>query len=226
MSVHFSPPPKTLAVFRVDGALFDTSMARASSWMLMQQRDWSARLAGTTLAATLPHMLRSLWSDNDIAQRAMWAPLRGCSEDRLELLAEDFARDILAPSLRPVAARFHADALERGDHVVWVTPLPRRLLGELPQEMGAHHVLCNTLEMTHRAATGLLTGPLQTGELDGMWLRTYAQQRGLSTDFSLGYGARATDATLLSAVARPCAIHPDSALRRLAKRLDWPVVLT
>ena len=74
-------------------------------------------------------------------------------------------------------------------------------------------------------ATGRLADPIVAAWTGGSWLRDYASEHGLELSRCAACGHSADDGVLLSGVGRPVAVNPDQGLRRMARDLDWPVVV-
>jgi phosphoserine phosphatase len=215
--------PPTAALFRVEGVLVQRSARAAAAWMAARQQLISHRLLALgALALSAP--LAAPGGDPLLATRLAWRALEGCSEDRMWVLAEDWWNLQLRPRLHTPGVELLRRCQEQGMKVLLLSDHPEQAIAPLQALLGADALLCNRLEVVHGALTGALVPPIFTGQVDGTWLRNEARRHGVDPERCLAYGASGSDATLLSAVARPCAVTPDRALRRLAATFDWPVV--
>jgi len=210
----------TAAFVRAEGPLLPYGAVRAAAWLAANAQDLgsrAARLGGVALAA--PFGL----SDPILALRLAWGALRGTSEDRLEILGEEYWET----QLRGKLVRVGQDLLERaradGHRVVLVSDHPDCVARHLAEAIRADVLVCNQLELRAGRATGRIADPLAS-RFGGPALQAFASAHGLSLAGSLAYGTAGTDIALLAGVGRPCAVAPTAELRRAARDLDWPVV--
>lgn len=215
------PPLRSAAFFRVEGALVNRSAAFAAAWLAANSQQLTQRI--TRLGAVALSRPVQLAGDPTLASRLAWMGLRGTSEDRLVVLGEEFYELYLRDQVRPVARDLLDQARRAGRSIVLVSDNLDVIVRPLAEELGADELLCNRLELRNGRATGRLADPV-VGRLGGQRLKELAVQRGLDLASSCAYGAHEVDAALLSAIGLPCALHPDRALRRVARDLDWPVV--
>ena len=209
------------AFFRVEGPIVSRSSALAAAWLAANSQEIGLRL--TRLAAVGLSAPVRLGGDRTTATRVAWMGLRGMSEDRLEVLGEDYFEAHLEGSIRPVAKELLARARREGQAIVLVSDHLEAMVRPLVASLGADHLVANRMEIRKGKATGRLLDPV-VGRLGGAWLKGFAAEKGLDLAQSSAYGAREADVALLSSVALPCAVHPDRGLRAAARDLDWPVV--
>lgn len=213
-------PREAAAFFRVEGALTGRTAAFTAAWLAANSQQIGQRLTRLgAVALSAPFH----YGDPTLAARLAWMGLRGTSEDRLVVLGEEFYETYLRHDLRPVALDLVAKAHAAGRRVVLVSDNLDVVVRPLAEQLGATDVLSNRLELRNGRTTGRLVDPVIT-RLGGQRLRAFAAERNIDLSGSCAYGASEADTTLLSAIGLPCAIHPDRALRRVARDLDWPVV--
>jgi phosphoserine phosphatase len=213
----------TAAFFRVEGVLVRRSARACAAWMAARQQQVGHRLLALG-AVALSAPLGAPGGDPLLATKLSWRALEGCSEDRLIVLAEDWWALQLRPHLHPPGLELLTRCREQGMQIVLLSDHPEPAIAPLRDLVRADALICNHLAMERGRLTGALIPPIFTGQVDGTWLRAEARRLGVDPEQSLAYGASASDATLLSAVGRPCTVTPDRALRRLAATFDWPVV--
>jgi len=208
------------AFFRVEGAVVPCTAAFTAAWLGANSQRVGQRIARVgAVAASLPF----LGGEARRAARLTWLGLRGTSDDRLEILGEEFFETWMRDRVRPKAVELVARARAEGRRIVLVSDNLDVVVRHLADRLEADELLCNRMEMRDGRATGRLLDPV-ISRLGGRQLQELAERRGLDLEASSAYGAHETDAALLSAVGLPCALHPDRALRRVARDLDWPVV--
>lgn len=226
MSVHFdSPPSRPLAVFRLEGVLWDRSAEHPSAWVGARLRDPGHRLLALGAAALSRPLSRpGRLHAPGAAVRLRWRGLKGCSEDRWVVLAEDYRTQVLSRHRHAPGHRMWDRCGAQGHTRVVVTAWPHTLAAPLADALGADALFANRLALQDGQLTGELVAPVLSDVVDGGWVRALAREHGAAPHDTFAYGRTEADAPLLSGVARPCAVTPAPALRRLATALDWPTV--
>lgn len=211
--------------FRVEGTLTPRPTIATCAWLAANAQAVGERLArlGNVALAT-PFLSFGPLRDATTGSRVAWMGLRGLSEDRLVVLGEEYAERFLIPSLREVGLELVRDARKQGLRVVLISDNLDVVVRHVADHLGIDDLVCNTMEMRKGKATGRLRDPIVTGHVASEWVRGFASEEGIDLGASSAWGAQAEDGMLLGAIGRPCAVHPDWQLRRMARDLDWPVV--
>ncbi len=212
------------AFFKVEGPLVRPSGMPPATYFILHQREFKSRvtrLGGLIAAAGLS--LASPLGEAQTATRLAWSNLRGMSEDRLHILAEELYERQLLKSLRAPGVELLEGAKRDGCVIVLVTEMLDLAVAPLAKRLGADHLIANRMEVQGGRATGRLLDPI-VAQLSGQWAQAFAKEHDLDLRTSLAYGASGGDALLMSAVGHPCAVHPDWRLRRIAKDHSWPIV--
>ncbi|TVQ97066.1 MAG: hypothetical protein EA398_15090 [Deltaproteobacteria bacterium] len=221
------PPPHPLRVafVRLEGVLSPRSALAATAWIAGNGQTIGQRLTGLAHAAALSPargLLHAL--DGALTTRVTHAALRGLSEDRIHILAEEYVDDFLRPSLRE-------DALDRlralrrtHDRIVLLAETIAPVVESLRDDLrGIDDVLCNHLEFRNGRATGRLLEPLVGGAATARLAREHAATLGAPLEHTTALAAHAGDTLLLAAVGHPVAIAPDPLLHRTATTAGWPI---
>jgi phosphoserine phosphatase len=207
--------------FRVEGALSPHSSKHAAAWLAANAQYIGERLTRlTTVALSLP---LSQLADPTVAARISWSALRKLSDDRIRILGEEYFATHMADKLNPTGVALLERARSEGHQIILLSDNLDAMVRPLAKLLNADDLVCNRMGFRRGVATGRLTDPVFTSKTSGQWLRHYADSHGIDLSQSCAYGATTDDATLLSAIGRPCTISPDRGLRRLAKELDWPI---
>ena len=215
------------AFFRLEGVLAPFVALDLVARLSTSAPSIKRRLLGRALTAFGGGLsLRTPIADPRAGARLAWATLAGISRDRIEVLALDFARDEVLPSIRPEAQRLLSRAQSDGARTILVSDGLDIVAEEVGRVLGFDHVVANTLAYDGEPTTGELIAPVLGAELDPARLTRLAREWGLDLDRSSAYGASEGDSFLLSHVGRPCAVCPDRGLSRLARDLGWPIVLS
>lgn len=218
---------RTAAFFRFEGVLFDVSPTKTAAWMALKQPKPLERIGRFGLVM-LSQRLRGAGPSGlaETSTKGLWRALQDCSEDRLYVLAEEYHEDVLGDAGLERGLTLMQQCAQQGHEIVVLSEHPHLFIEAALKTLPAHELLCNHLELEDRAVTGRLAEPIFDGQLDGTWVRKFCAERGYDPTLSIAYGAKASDATLLSGVGRPCAAFPDARLRRLARSFDWPILET
>jgi len=226
-SVQTASPTQAATFFRVEGVLVRRPALAAPAWLAANAQTFRQRAfgLGTVLAAAPLALPGTPFADRTTATRLAWAGLRDVSEDRLVLLGEAYYRAHLADRLTSAGQRLLDQARRRGDRIVLISDGVDVVMDHLAQDLGADELVCNRLELRRDRATGRLAEPVVGGHTGGTWLRSWASTHQVDLSRCTACGHTTSDAALLSAVGRPCAVNPDPSLRHMARDLDWPVVV-
>ena len=216
----------TAAFFRVEGILLSRGVLAASAYIAGNAKKFgerALRLGLVALAAPVHAVLGQ--TDRALAHRLVHLAFRGMSEDRVAVLADEYAEDILKGKLLDQGVELMKRARDEGRRVVLLSDGVSSIMEPFARHLKHHdELICNHLEFRDGEATGKLLDPIIGGASGGRWLRQYALEHDLDLAHSAAYGSHGPDMLLLSAVGRPCAVNPDFVLRRSARDADWPII--
>jgi HAD superfamily hydrolase (TIGR01490 family) len=135
-----------------------------------------------------------------------------------EIYDEEIADRIWSGTL--ALAQQHLDAGQR----VWlVTATPVELATIIARRLHLTGALGTVAEAVDGVYTGRLIGDVLHGPAKAQAVIELAAREGLDLDKCSAYSDSINDMPLLSAVGRPVAVNPDSALRVEAREHDWEV---
>ena len=216
---------QSAAFFRFEGTFTGRPTIAAAAWLAFNAQHIGQRLARlSNVALATPFQYGGPLRDGLLASKVTWMGLRGISDDRLQVIGEEYADQFLIPNLRDVGIDLVAKARRSGHEPVLISDNLDVIVAKVAGHLGIDDYVCNRLEMRDGRATGRLSAPIIGGYSTGEWARDFAAKRGIDLDGCFGYGAHADDAMLLSALGKPCVVNPDRQLRQIARDLDWPVV--
>ncbi len=158
----------------------------------------------------------------EVRDRAL-SIMRGRSVAEVLTLAEDVYDEVLALRIFPGTQRLLDQHLRAGHQVWLVTATPTEIGDLIARRLGATGALGTIAEHTDGFYTGRLVGDMMHGQAKAEGVRTLAEKQGLDLSQSFAYGDSANDVPLLSEVGFPCAINPDTRLRRHAAVVGWPM---
>ncbi len=213
------------AFFRFEGTLATRPTLATAAWLAANGQGLGERLARLgSVALASPFVFAGPLHDPTVGSRMAWMGLRELSEDRLTVLGEDYADEVLIPNLRDVGIELLDQARRDGHRLVLLSDNLDVVVRPVARHLGVDDVVANRMEFRAGKATGRLLDPVIGGAVAGKWAQSFANEHAIDLGRSLGYGAQRDDSMLLSAIGHPCAVHPDRALRQLARELEWPVV--
>ncbi len=147
---------------------------------------------------------------------AEWAPLR-----------EHFVAAAIAPRLGEAALALVEQHRAAGDRLVLTTATNRFLTEPIAARLCIADLIATELEVIAGRFSGRNAGVLNMREGKVTRLNGWLADQGLGADSLAGatfYSDSINDLALLSVVARPVAVDPDSRLEAEAARRSWPVL--
>jgi HAD superfamily hydrolase (TIGR01490 family) len=157
------------------------------------------------------------------AREQALAFVAGRPVDQLRQLAEEIFDELMAERIwagTHALARMHLDAGQR----VWlVTAAPVEVGLVIAQRLGLTGAMGTVAEIADGAYTGRLVGGMMHGPAKAAAIADLAAKEGLDLARCAAYSDSINDVPMLSAVGRPVAVNPDSALRRVARERGWEV---
>jgi len=159
---------------------------------------------------------------NKVRSRAL-SIVEGRSVAEIAVVGEEIYDEVLSLRIFP-GTRALLDGHLAAGHQVWLVTASPREIGELiARRLGATGALGTIAEHKDGFYTGRLIGDLMHGEAKAEAVRQLAEREGLDLSRCYSYGDSTNDVPILSVVGHPCAINPDSRLRRYAASVGWPI---
>jgi phosphoserine phosphatase len=214
------------AFFRVEGILVKPSVVRAAAYMAANRSGFRERALHLTQAALSAPVFAVLGqNDRTLGNRVAHLALRDMSEDRIVLLAEEYAEDVLAHRVYEAGLELVRKHRAEGAHIVLISETVGHIMRPLLAKLRiTDELVCNELEFRGGHASGKLLDPVVGGYEGGKWLRDYCRAHGVDPARSAAFGSHGPDVLLLAGVGHPCAVNPDMTLRKAAREADWPVI--
>ncbi|MEQ8207398.1 MAG: HAD family hydrolase, partial [Woeseia sp.] len=218
---HSAQGPGSIAFFDFDGTLiFGFSIAS-----VFRERLISGKLTPRDAIAQFFGMVTHGINGSDYAQllRDAGRTLAGVSEQEFIELGETVFRKYLAGSVYPESRALLRAHQSRGHTVAVLSSATPYQIEPAARELGIGHVLCNHFEVEDGVFTGEIREPVvfAKGKLDAA--RAFATERGVDLADCWFYSDGLEDLPLLEAVGKPRPLNPDTTLREIARRRDWPI---
>jgi len=216
----------TAAFVRVEGILLARGVLSAAAYLAGNAKKFgerALRLGIVGLAAPVHRLLGQ--TDRALAHRLAHLAIRGMSRDRVEVLCEEYAEDVLKDTILDQGIELLKRLQSEGRRVVLLSDSIEPIMKPLARHLKHYDELVyNQIEFEDDEATGKLLDPVIGSNVGGRWLDDYAAAHNLELARSAAFGAHGPDMLLLSRVGKPCAVNPDFVLRRSAKDADWPII--
>jgi thioester reductase-like protein len=147
--------------WRVEGSLLEVGAMRPVGFFTWNAQSFSerwARRAGMAFMALSRPFAYAV--SRTFATRALHTLLRGVSQDRLDLLGEEYFQYVLKPRLRQKAVETLVEAVRSGERIVLVGQLLDHIMRPLAKHFGIEFFISNRLEFRAGYATGRLLSPI------------------------------------------------------------------
>lgn len=147
--------------WRVEGSLLNLGAVRPVaffSWNAQRFTERWARRGGLALLALVRPLLYTV--HRTFATRVLHTLLRGVSQDRLDLLGEEYFQTVLKPRLNQPSVEKLQQLLAAGHSVVLVSQGLDHIMRPLANYLGVARLVANRLEFRDGLATGRLLDPV------------------------------------------------------------------
>jgi thioester reductase-like protein len=170
-SVHQAAGAPELTYWRVEGSLLEVGALRPVGFFTWNAQSfaerWARRAGMAGMAVSRPFAYAA---SRTFATRFLHTLLRGVSQDRLDLLGEEYFHYVLKPQLRREAAEKLLEAVRSGQRLVLVGQLLDHILRPLANHFGIEAFISNRLEFRDGHATGRLLDPVVRPRGPFAWL--------------------------------------------------------
>jgi long-chain acyl-CoA synthetase len=151
------------AFWRVEGPghLLPADVGRQAAFLARHAQGWAERArrcVSFALSACAMPFLQAI--RDDLGTRALFASMRGYSQDRLDFLGEEYVQRWLLPRLNAARVAQLKAQLERGEPLVLVSGWLDHVVRPLARHLGVDRIVCNRLEFRDGRATGRLLDPI------------------------------------------------------------------
>src|ERR1700704_584148 len=147
--------------WRVEGSLLEVGAMRLVGFFTWNAQSfserWARRMGMAAMAISRPFAYAA---SRTFATRLLHTLLRGVSQDRLDLLGEEYFQYVLKPQLRREAVEKLLAAVRSGEEIVLVSQLLDHVLRPLANHFGISSFVANRMEFRDGYATGRLLSPV------------------------------------------------------------------
>jgi HAD superfamily hydrolase (TIGR01490 family) len=210
----------TLAIFDIDGTLFEGSTER-HFWRYLAKR---GHQGPRQVLAYLWFLARYLATYGAHTPKKNKAYLVGLKTERVRALAAEFVNTEIWPRLYAPTVQRLQHHLRRGDTVVLISGTLEPIARALADALGVQHVratVCRERDGRYGAEPPQIH-PFGAVKLE--LARQLAAEIGADLQQASAYGDSKHDLALLEAVANPVAVLPDPRLLATARGNDWDII--
>ncbi|OFV99923.1 MAG: hypothetical protein A3F68_10175 [Acidobacteria bacterium RIFCSPLOWO2_12_FULL_54_10] len=147
--------------WRVEGSLLHLSAFRPIAFFTSNAQSFADRWSRRTGLALMAFFRPFLYvASRKFATRILHASLRGVSQDRLDLLGEEYFQYVLKPRLRQRGVEKLRQWMSAHGQVVLVSQGLEQIMRPLANHLGVERIIANRLEFQDGRATGRLLEPI------------------------------------------------------------------
>lgn len=214
--------PTGIAFFDVDHTLVRGSTAFLCAPVLRREGILTATDMVRVAWAHLRHHLGVLDYERVYAMGVR--PFVGTSFDRGRVLLDEAFRDFVRPRIHVEGLRRMQAHREAGEPVVLLSASSVFLLERFADVAPIDAVLAFRQHVRDGRFIDGWDRPIPYGANKLTLARAWADAQGVPLSACAFYSDSTSDRPLLAAVGRPFVVNPDPRLRRVAKRMGWPVL--
>jgi putative phosphoserine phosphatase / 1-acylglycerol-3-phosphate O-acyltransferase len=216
------PGPRVVACFDYDGTLISGFSAAA----FYRHRIMRREIGPIELTRTILATVRGIHTEEDFASLLAMSlqTWKGRSEEELLALGAGLFKHDIGSQLHTEVWQLVQAHHEMGHTVVVASSATRFQVEPIAHEVGAHHVLCTSLEVVDGLITGRVAGRALWSEGKAAALRALAEEHGFDLPESFAYSNGTEDIPLLRTVGHPVCVEPEDGLHDLAEQEGWPVL--
>lgn len=151
-------------------------------------------------------------------------PLTQFSLQELDILHQQFMRDIIEPMKLDQAETLINHHRQAGDRVLVITSTNRFIVEPICKSLGINEIIATDLQIIDGKYTGKVDGTptFKEGKVErfNQWLK----EQNTNNEGSYFYSDSINDMPMLLEVTYPIAVDPDPALRKEAESRHWEII--
>ena len=151
-------------------------------------------------------------------------PLTQFSLQELDILHQQFMRDVIEPMKLDQAETLINHHRQAGDRILVITSTNRFIVEPICNSLGINEIIATDLQIIDGKYTGKVDGTptFKEGKVErfNQWLR----EQNTNNEGSYFYSDSINDMPMLLEVTYPIAVDPDPALRKEAESRHWKII--
>ena len=218
------PVPDAAAFFDVDNTMLQGASMFHLARGLYRRKFFTTGEIAQKAFAQLRFRLQGETPDSVAnARAAALTFIAGHRVSEVQILVEEIFDEIMADRIWPGTRALAQQHLDAGERVWLVTAAPVEVARLLARRLGLTGALGTVAAERDGIYTGELVGDILHGPAKAEAVRALAAHEGLNLASCAAYSDSVNDLPLLELVGNPCAINPDSRLRRHAEVAGWRI---
>ncbi|GAB2633740.1 HAD-IB family hydrolase [Kribbella swartbergensis] len=218
------PVPDAAAFFDVDNTMLQgASMFHLARGLYRRKFFTTGEIARKAFAQLRFRLLGETPDSVANARAAALSFIAGHRVAEVQLLVEEIFDEIMADRIWPGTRALAQQHLDAGERVWLVTAAPVEVARLLARRLGLTGALGTVAAERDGIYTGELVGDILHGPAKAEAVRALAAHEGLNLASCAAYSDSVNDLPMLELVGNPCAINPDSRLRRHAEVAGWRI---
>lgn len=150
--------------------------------------------------------------------------IKGYNHESIVKETQEFYKESIKNLYRPKALEAITKHKQNGDIVALLTSCFDELSRLVQEELKLDYRLCSNLEVDKNGYyTGKSMGPLCFGKNKIIFAKNLCDKLKINLSDCIFYTDSATDLPMLLAVGNAVAINPDSRLKKIAYKNEWPI---
>ena len=151
-------------------------------------------------------------------------PLTRFTLEELDKLHQQFMRDVIEPMKLGQAEALINHHRQAGDRLLVITSTNRFIVEPICKSLGIDEIIATDLQIIDRKYTGRVEGTPTFKEGKVTRFNQWLKEQKTSSEGSYFYSDSINDMPLLTEVAYPIAVDPDSTLRKEAESRNWKII--
>jgi HAD superfamily hydrolase (TIGR01490 family) len=223
-ALHTPPVPHAAAFFDVDNTMLQgASMFHLARGLYRRKFFGKGEIAEKAMAQVRFRLQGETPDSVANARAAALSFIAGHRVTEVQILIEEIFDELMADRIWPGTRALAQQHLDAGERVWLVTAAPVEVARLLARRLGLTGALGTVAAQRDGIYTGELVGDILHGPAKAEAVRALAAHEGLDLACCAAYSDSVNDLPMLELVGDPCAINPDSRLRRHAEVAGWRI---
>ncbi|MEJ6593994.1 HAD-IB family hydrolase [Parasphingorhabdus sp.] len=213
--------PHIAALFDFDGTIIAGYSATAMLWEKIKRREMTAEEVVETINVIAQYSTGNMGFSGLMTGAAKF--MKGVTEESYFEFGEELYEKHIARKVYPEARALIEAHRSKGHTIAIVSSATIYQIEPTARDLDIEHVLCSQYEVENGEFTGNIIRPLCFGEGKVIAAENLSADYDLDLDQSYFYSDSYDDIELLERVGKPRPLNPNSKLREVARKNDWPL---
>jgi len=160
---------------------------------------------------------------NSISIKLFNTMVKGWNTTEIQKILNECFEKVIKPKIIPQSMELIKNHLEKKDIIILISAFIGYVIEDLKVHLNLKYAIYPKLEISNNIFTGKIIGVFPYGKDKAVLVKELINNEKLKFNKSYCYADRFSDRFLLEFVNNPCAINPDSNLRKLALQNGWQI---